>query len=185
MSLVDVAKYFYADEDAQEDSLIQDLRQAKADHDRNLQDLDTARARIPVLLKKIEQARSRLDRDAMLLLERGPETLARRSASHALLATQIEMNLLKLAVLRARAWKEIYSDQGGDSSKIASSHARLLASHDTMRSELDEIDGALAEYEQVLSLMGSEYKQIVTDFARVQRETEECKRDLRRLGWGE
>jgi hypothetical protein len=32
-------------------------------------------------------------------------------------------------------------------------------------------------------LIGGDYAQIVEDYARIQNESEECKRDLKMLGW--
>ena len=48
------------------------------------------------------------------------------------------------------------------------------------------MDQELGEYSRLLRLVdGPEggFAQVVEDWARVQRETEECRRDLRRLGW--
>ena len=48
------------------------------------------------------------------------------------------------------------------------------------------MDKQLAEYEAVLNMFGGKgggFKQVVDDMARVKREVDECRKDLRRLGW--
>jgi len=64
-------------------------------------------------------------------------------------------------------------------SKLKKDEARLIADEEI-------IDRQLAEYQRLLELVdgvGGGFSQVVEDWSRVQKETEECKRDLRRLGW--
>jgi hypothetical protein len=65
-------------------------------------------------------------------------------------------------------------------SKKAEEDERYLAKEERA------MDRELAEYSRLLRLLdGPEggFAQVVEDWTRVQRETEECRRDLRHLGW--
>ncbi|KAI8996551.1 hypothetical protein BD414DRAFT_408474 [Trametes punicea] len=75
---------------------------------------------------------------------------------------------------------------------VAAAHDALLARQRAQDAEMRELDGQLTAYEGVLRLVDGSaaaargkgaFAQVVSDMARVKRETEECRRDLRRLGW--
>jgi hypothetical protein len=54
-----------------------------------------------------------------------------------------------------------------------------------MEKENARLVAKLAEYDQMLALVGDDggYNQLVEDWCRVLREKEECRKDLRRFGW--
>lgn len=65
------------------------------------------------------------------------------------------------------------------SKKIKSDERRLVEEEQALDRELDE-------YARLLQLVdGPEggFSQVVEDWTRVQKESAECRRDLRRLGW--
>ena len=69
---------------------------------------------------------------------------------------------------------------------LSDMYTRLRAEEREMRSEEEGLDRRLGEYEKMLELVDGEgggLTQVVEDWTRVQREKEECLRDLRRLGW--
>ncbi|KAI0352322.1 hypothetical protein OH77DRAFT_1409252 [Trametes cingulata] len=84
---------------------------------------------------------------------------------------------------------------------IAHAHLALLRRQRAQDEEMRALDAQLAAYEGVLRLVDGgggggigggragegegegAFGQVVRDMARVKRETEECRRDLRRLGW--
>ncbi|EIM86687.1 uncharacterized protein STEHIDRAFT_168621, partial [Stereum hirsutum FP-91666 SS1] len=92
---------------------------------------------------------------------------------------------------------------------LQSSSQKLSEEESRLAAEEEELDRKLAEYEALLDIVdrdrgvGKERKrtvsnrddgrrrenntfgQVVDDWARVKKETEECVRDLRRLGWAE
>lgn len=91
---------------------------------------------------------------------------------------------------------------------LHSSSQKLSEEESRLAAEEEELDRKLAEYENILGIVdrdrgtGKESKriasnrdgrrrenntfgQVVDDWARVKKETEECVRDLRRLGWVE
>ncbi|KAH9888819.1 hypothetical protein C8Q73DRAFT_793822 [Cubamyces lactineus] len=75
---------------------------------------------------------------------------------------------------------------------VAAAHEALRARQRAQEDEMRELDGQIAAYEGMLSLVdgagsGREgpFAQVVSDMARVKRETEECLQELKRLGWTE
>ena len=76
-------------------------------------------------------------------------------------------------------------------------HARLVAKEQAQREEEKELDRQLGEYDAVMDLVSGGgqkgrrkgdggdggFKQVIADMASVRREIEDCKKDLRRLGW--
>jgi len=57
-----------------------------------------------------------------------------------------------------------------------------------MKTESLSLDQQLHEYETLLQLVDGGkntggYHQVVNDWTKVKQETDECKKDLRRLGW--
>ena len=64
--------------------------------------------------------------------------------------------------------------------------AQLRARKQAQEAEARRLAGQVAAYEGALGLVGGRdgrFAQVVRDMARVRRETEECRKDLRRLGW--
>ena len=112
-----------------------------------------------------------------------PALHAKREASHDLLATTIETLLIKLSVLRVRAQQAVYGPPERRQA-LETAYAKLKAEEAILAEEEAAMDRQIRDYEAALKLGGaSGFKQIVDDDARVQRDTEECRRDLRRLGW--
>ena len=65
-------------------------------------------------------------------------------------------------------------------------HERLKERQRAQEAEMERLDAQIAQYEGMLSLVDGRdgsFAQVVRDMARVKRETEECRKDLRRLGW--
>jgi hypothetical protein len=57
---------------------------------------------------------------------------------------------------------------------------------EALKMESQDLDRQIQEYEDLLRLVdGSSggYQQIVKDWVKIKRETDECLKDLRRLGW--
>lgn len=58
-----------------------------------------------------------------------------------------------------------------------------------MKTEALSLDQQLDEYETLLQLVDGGgkgtggYQQVVNDWTKIKQETDECKKDLRRLGW--
>ncbi|KAH9851932.1 hypothetical protein C2E23DRAFT_214474 [Lenzites betulinus] len=74
---------------------------------------------------------------------------------------------------------------------VSVAYEALLDRQRAQDEEAAALDGQIAAYENALGLVeggrGREgaFAQVVRDMARVKRETEECRRDLKRLGWTE
>lgn len=69
---------------------------------------------------------------------------------------------------------------------LAAAQDKLRERQRAQEEEEATLDGQIAAYEEVMGLVGGRegsFGQVVEDMTRVRRETEECKRDLRRLGW--
>lgn len=116
----------------------------------------------------------------------------RRSSLNDLLATTIETSLVKLSLMRARAHQALYdfksptNPQATMIGALSSAYATLKKEERKMNEETRALDRQTEEYEAMLKLVdggGGGFAQVVEDWARVQKEKEECKRDLRRLGW--
>lgn len=118
---------------------------------------------------------------------------AERSAQYDTLALTIETCLLKLSLLMAKTHNAVYNSplaSGSDTSMLQALntyHQRLQVKAKEQDAEEAVLNAQLGEYEELMELVGGKgpggFSQVVDDMARVKRETEECKRDLRRLGW--
>lgn len=121
---------------------------------------------------------------------------AARSASIDLLLTTIETTLIKLSLIRARSERALYNHKPNDDIDNSRTVSRALSlafkslkkDERDMKAECHSLDQQLHEYEMLLQLVdGGEstggYGQVVNDWTKVKQETDECKRDLRRLGW--
>ncbi|KAL7280784.1 hypothetical protein ACG7TL_005728 [Trametes sanguinea] len=173
--------------------------------------LNEYRDHILRLIDDINSAHPALEARLLTALETLPPQLrASRTAQAELLATTIETALLKLSLLRARAHRALYSFSLPPSSKprsaaadapahesrtvaraVANAYEALRARQRAQEEEMRELDGRLAAYEGVLGLVDGRadgrgaYARVVGDMARVKRETEECRKELIRLGWTE
>jgi hypothetical protein len=69
---------------------------------------------------------------------------------------------------------------------LTQAHAKLDQSECSLLEEEGWLDRRLDEYHKLLQLVdpsGGGFAQVVEDWTQVQQETEECQKDLRRLGW--
>lgn len=64
-------------------------------------------------------------------------------------------------------------------------HETLTAECTRMERENEEAKTKLHEYDRLLALVDNDggYRQIIDDWGQVQRDIDECRKDLRRLGW--
>jgi hypothetical protein len=126
------------------------------------------------------------------LTEYPPALNSSRSASNDLLAVTIETSLLKLSLIRARAHITLYGYALPTKPEVNMAQSLSVAfkkGKEDERRLIEEdraLDHELDEYSRLLQLIdgpGGGFIQVVEDWTRVQKETEECRRDLRRLGW--
>ncbi|KAI9064101.1 hypothetical protein FKP32DRAFT_1591510 [Trametes sanguinea] len=171
--------------------------------------LSECRPNILRLIDAINSAHPALEAHLLTALETLPPQLrAARTAQAELLATTIETALLKLSLLRARAHRALYgfslpppgkprstpaesSERRTVARAVSNAYDALRARQRAQEEEMRELDGQIAAYEGVLGLVdgradgGGAYARVVSDMARVKRETEECRKELVRLGWTE
>jgi len=118
-----------------------------------------------------------------------------RSASVDLLAATIESSLVKLSLIKARSERLLYNHKPNKTDTqegntvahaIVAAYSALKGDEKEMKAEADTLDRQLQEYESLLQLVdrgSGGYKQIINDWTKVKQETDECLKDLRRLGW--
>lgn len=119
----------------------------------------------------------------------------KRKASDALTTATIEASLVKLSLLRAQSHQKLYgfaSDVETDATManaLTTAHEKLKEEANDLLEEDQALDAQIEEYKHLMRLVdgnsGAGFAQIVEDYIRVEKELEECKRDLRRLGWTE
>lgn len=139
------------------------------------------------------QIHPRLEEQLLAALATLPPLLDAARTAHAdVLALTLEAALLKLSVLRARAHIALYGHAAPTNPRatmaraLAAAQEKLRAKQRAQEDEERALDAQLAAYEGALGLVGGReggFAQLVEDMARVRRETEECRKDLRRLGW--
>ncbi|KAL0569788.1 putative ubiquinone biosynthesis monooxygenase [Marasmius crinis-equi] len=145
------------------------------------------------MVGRIKQIHPQLQEDLVNALEKYPPALERkRTAEDALTATTIETSLVKLSLIRARCHQALYGFKSETHPDATMSNA-LRAAYENLQEEgmdLEEeeraLDAQLSEYQQLLEIVDGEnagFGQLVDDWLKVQKETEDCCRDLRRLGW--
>ncbi|KAJ7180593.1 hypothetical protein C8R46DRAFT_1069939 [Mycena filopes] len=154
---------------------------------------DAASERITRLLQRIYEIHPRLHQKLTYAMEKfSPEIQSRSAANDDLLAMTIEASLVKVSLVRAQALEAAYNYRSPkDSSRmrdaLSVAHAKLKQDEREMQEEEGELDRELAQYQTLLDMVdgggSGGFRQIVADTARVEKETEECKKDLRRLGW--
>lgn len=114
-----------------------------------------------------------------------------RSTDTDLLAATIESSLIKLSLAHARSARALYHHRPSQESKnvaqaLSVAYSELIKGEVSMKTESNILDRQLEEYETMLQLVdggSGGYRQIINDWTKVKQETEECLRDLRRLGW--
>lgn len=149
-------------------------------------------ARTETLVQDINEIHPRLEDILANALKTLPPVLnAARTARTDVLAMTIETCLLKLSLIRARAHTALYTHASPTNPAatmpraLAAAHAKLDAKRRAQDEEEHALDRQIAKYEEMLSFVDGDggFAQVVKDMARVRSETEECRRDLRRLGW--
>ncbi|KAJ7449638.1 hypothetical protein FB451DRAFT_751180 [Mycena latifolia] len=105
----------------------------------------------------------------------------------------IEALLVKVSLIRAQALNTVYDYRSPKkpelqmTAALAAAYAKLKEDEREMEEEERRLDRELAEYQTLLDMVdgggSGGFRQIVADCARVEKETEECRKDLRRLGW--
>ncbi|CCL99687.1 uncharacterized protein FIBRA_01708 [Fibroporia radiculosa] len=149
--------------------------------------------RIQKLVGQINAIHPRLEEKLLYALTTLPPLVnATRTAQADVSAISIEAALLKLSILRARAHIALYGHSspkapGGTTNQaLAAAYNKLHDRERAQENEERDLDGKLASYEGLLGLFDRQqggFAQVVADMARVKKEAEECKKDLRRLGW--
>lgn len=121
-----------------------------------------------------------------------PQLHAIRVAEADVVAATIEAALLKLSLVRARAHQALYGHSLPNrpdatvSRAVTAAYEKLKERRRAQETEMQKLDRQIEEYESMLRLVDGRdgsFAQVVKDMARVKRETEECRKDLRRLGW--
>ncbi|KAJ6591654.1 hypothetical protein DFH09DRAFT_1137605 [Mycena vulgaris] len=155
---------------------------------------DHTHDQIQKLIQEIQQIHLRLQQRLSFAVTKFPRDLTtRNSASNDLLAMTIEASLVKVSLIRAQALKTMYNYHAPRKPELhmkralTAAYAKLKEEERQMEEEEGELDRELSEYQTLIDMFdgGSSggFKQIVVDCARVEKETEECRKDLRRLGW--
>ncbi|KAJ7760483.1 hypothetical protein B0H16DRAFT_574409 [Mycena metata] len=157
-------------------------------------DGDPASERIVRLLQRVHEIHPRLQQRLTYALERFPTEMESRSAANDdLLAMAIEASLVKISLVRAQALDLVYNYHSQKNPELhmrhalSAAHTKLKDDEREMEEEERKLDRELAQYQTLLDMVdgggSGGFRQIVADTARVEKETEECKKDLRRLGW--
>lgn len=149
----------------------------------------TTLPRFPPITQARETLSQEIEKGLSLTL---PAHSGAQSSQVELLGATIEASLVKLALGRARAEHALYSQtMNEDVTKsmvqaLETALNALKTEEKAKKIELCRLDKDLREYEAVLELVdcGHEgYQQVVNDWTKVQEDTDECLKDLRRLGW--
>jgi cysteinyl-tRNA synthetase len=135
---------------------------------------------------------------------------ATRTSSIELLAATIETSLIKLSLTRNRVERALYNHQPQNNrveralynhqpqnnitldedvniaKAVEAAYSSLKKDEKEMKMQSQSLDRQLQEYESLMQLVDggkNGYQQIINDWTKVQQETDECLKDLRRLGW--
>lgn len=121
-----------------------------------------------------------------------PLLTSARTARAEVVAMTVEISLLKLSLIRTHAFRSLYGHNSPMSANITMNHAlgavatKLREQQAAQREEQVMLDSQIDQYSRMLQLVDGHdggFAQVVEDMSRVQKETEECRKDLRRLGW--
>ncbi|KIM44504.1 hypothetical protein M413DRAFT_442475 [Hebeloma cylindrosporum] len=153
----------------------------------------TGSNRIVALILEISKMRESLEYELKQAISITLPTLeTTRTASIDLLAATVEASLVKLSLIKARSERSLYNQQfnGKDDNTMAhaivAAHGALKRDEQEMKAEANSLDRQLQEYESLLKLVdggSGGYQQIINDWTKVKQGTDECLKDLRRLGW--
>ncbi|KAG7444344.1 uncharacterized protein BT62DRAFT_995372 [Guyanagaster necrorhizus] len=177
-------------EDSPPDSLTQRLRENSEKNGAIREEADNSHRRIEKIMGEIREMHPLLQEELVQSLRKWPPVLnSQRQAHHDFLATTIETFLIKLSLIRARCHQLLYGfkDDGNDmASALMTMHNKLTEEESELEKEEAELDRQLHEYHRLLHLVDgnkSGFRQVLEDWSQIQKETEECRRDLRRMGW--
>ncbi|KAF5362225.1 hypothetical protein D9756_002501 [Leucocoprinus leucothites] len=164
-------------------------------HDENIALLE----RVNGLVDRVLTVQARLHQELQQAITIIPPHRHKLTAAHCdYLSAMIESSLVKISLLRVRAHRSLYgaSSQTGTqpeheatlASALGMAYRKLKADEAHMREEEKGLDQRLTEYQDLLNVVdgcgnGGGFQQVVNDWTNVKKETEECRRDLRRLGW--
>ncbi|KDQ61782.1 hypothetical protein JAAARDRAFT_55117 [Jaapia argillacea MUCL 33604] len=205
-----MAEFYYADDLS--DLTIEERMERAFSLPSRLQDelerLDADRAALSDRRQKVEQLVQDINEIHPRLQENLRFVLAtlysgvheKHLAESELLASTIETSIIKLALIRARAQTSLYEytipssqpsrseqhSQATMSAALSALHQKLIEEEEELDDEEKVLDAEMDEYQKVLCMAEGRdggFRQVVEDMARVRRENEECRRDLRRLGW--
>ncbi|KAF9531772.1 hypothetical protein CPB83DRAFT_848702 [Crepidotus variabilis] len=150
---------------------------------------------VEALVQQINEAQGQYDGAVKTaILEVLPKYNQARAASIDLIAATIEASLQRLNLIRGQSQRAFYNHHAnaipGESKSVSQAIARayeaLKEEEKYLAAEAQTLDHQLQEYDTLLQLVDSGtsgYKQIIEDWAKTKRETDECRKDLRRLGW--
>ncbi|KAF9475224.1 hypothetical protein BDN70DRAFT_270259 [Pholiota conissans] len=169
----------------------------KADIEYKKEEVTLSSQFVAELMDQINETRKTFDSELQKAVSvTFPAFDATRTSSIDLLAAIIETALTKISLTRARAERALYNhqprdtgafDQGVNVAKtIEAAYFSLKKEEKEMRVQSQSLDRQLREYESLMQLVDggrNGYQQIINDWAKVQQETDECLKDLRRLGW--
>ncbi|KAJ7634083.1 hypothetical protein DFH06DRAFT_1100535 [Mycena polygramma] len=155
---------------------------------------DDAYDRIHLQLQAIQQIHPRLQQRLTHGLDKFPQEIESRSAANNdLLAMTIESSLVKVSLVRAQVLELVYNYSSPKNPELQMRHVlstaytKLKDDEGELEMEEQKLNKELAEYQTLLDMVdgggSGGFRQLVADTARVEKETEECRRDLRRLGW--
>ncbi|KAJ7583251.1 hypothetical protein C8J56DRAFT_205189 [Mycena floridula] len=178
----------FLDGSSEDINLLPDKLRALLEQQSNDQEsLNQRYHRISMLMSQIHEIHPSLDQDLIKALTDLQPKIQREDASlQAFISTAIEASLVKLSVIRARAHLSLYN--GSTPSALEAAYRKAQQDESALEADELELDRQLAKYTQVMQLVNasekdSPFAQIIEDWALVKKETDECRRDLRRLGW--
>ncbi|KAK7686435.1 hypothetical protein QCA50_010659 [Cerrena zonata] len=152
------------------------------------------RRRIISAVSNVNDIHPVLERELLEALETLPPLLdAEREARFDVLTMTIETCLFKLSLMRARAQNTLYNHRSATNPEatmvkaLTAVHRKLQQKKEVQQSEERELDRQIKEYEDVMKMVDGRgrggFGQVVEDMVRTKKDIEECRRDLRRLGW--
>ncbi|KAF8159638.1 hypothetical protein B0H34DRAFT_412126 [Crassisporium funariophilum] len=196
-TLQSISDFFHGDQHANDSvqSLPQDILAFKSEMHSTEQEIDHTAGRINDLMLRISQTYKAFEEEIKQAKSTTfPAFDAARVASNDLLAATIETALIKLSLIQAKTERKLYGPQVANRAEPSKTVAKALevafASLKKEEKELEKescaLDAQLHEYESLLQFVDGGtggYRQVVDDWTKVKKETNECKKDLRRLGW--
>ncbi|GJJ11349.1 hypothetical protein Clacol_005581 [Clathrus columnatus] len=170
------------------DFVTQDLGKEKKENCQNVAAVNSKLESIAHAYKEIIKLTKEFDELTLIALTKVLPTLdAKRRASYDLLAVTIEASLLKLSVLKGRLQSSLYGyvpPNPGSTTTIGELVEKLISRYSQREEKLlaqeKSLKSEIKEYKTILnSSKDGGFAQVVEDLARIKKETEDCKKDLR------